>query len=122
MASSSMKSSTFQSPKRPSQWVRRKELMSKFSYGGGVDFASRVSFSLSVYSTCNLIGSSLAFEHCEGYYNSNLLSKSLAFFGDKDLSFFGSNSKTISSPRRQRRKDHSGNCSIVCFSLIFAGF
>lgn len=120
MASSSMKSSTFQSPKRPSQWMRRKELMSKCSYGEGVDFAISVSSSLSVSATCNLISSSLAFEPCEGYYNSKFLSKSLAFFGDKELSFFGS--KTISSPRRQRRKDHSGNCSIVCFSLIFAGF
>lgn len=118
VTSTSIMSSMFHSPKRPSQGTRRKELMSKCSYGGGADFSSILSYSLSVSATRNLNSSKLAFEPCEGYYNSNLLSESLAFFGEKDFSFFGY--KYVSNTRRQRQKDptaHSGNCSIL--SVLF---
>ncbi|KAM5579606.1 3-oxoacyl-[acyl-carrier-protein] synthase II, chloroplastic-like [Rosa sericea] len=118
VASTSIMSSMFHSPKRPSQGTRRKELMSKCSYGGGADFSSILSYSLSVSATRNLSSSKLAFESCEGYYNSNLLSESLAFFGEKDFSFFGY--KYVSNTRRQRQKDrtaHSGKTRPVAVQV-----
>ncbi|XP_021823546.1 3-oxoacyl-[acyl-carrier-protein] synthase II, chloroplastic-like [Prunus avium] len=92
-----MRSSIFQSPKRLSQWARRKKLISKCSSGGGEDFARNLSSSLSVSGIHNLMSSFLAFEPC---YDSKVLYESLAFFGSKR-----------SRTRRQRQMNgavHSG--------------
>lgn len=96
-----MRSSIFQSPKRLSQWARRKKLISKCSSGGGEDFARNLSSSLSVSGIHNLMSSFLAFEPC---YDSKVLYESLAFFGSKR-----------SRTRRQRQMNgavHSGKCFI----------
>ncbi|CAB4302736.1 unnamed protein product [Prunus armeniaca] len=92
-----MRSSIFQSPKRLSQWARRKKLISKCSYVGGADFASNLSSSFSVSGIHNLMSSFLAAEPC---YDSKVLYESLAFFGSKR-----------SRTRRQRQMNgavHSG--------------
>ncbi|KAL6285345.1 hypothetical protein ACE6H2_009735 [Prunus campanulata] len=92
-----MRSSIFQSPKRLSQWARRKKLISKCSYGGGEDFARNLSSSFSVSGIHNLMSSFLAFEPC---YDSKVLYESLALFGSKR-----------SRTRRQRQMNgavHSG--------------
>uniref|UniRef100_UPI0005C8A83A 3-oxoacyl-[acyl-carrier-protein] synthase II, chloroplastic-like isoform X2 n=1 Tax=Fragaria vesca subsp. vesca TaxID=101020 RepID=UPI0005C8A83A len=105
MGSTSIKSSICHSAKRLSHGTRRKELMSKSRYGGSVDFSNILSSSLSVSATRNFSSSKLAFEHCEGYYNSKFLSEYLALFAEKNISFFGSRS-AVSNTRRQRQKDH----------------
>ncbi|XP_050381363.1 3-oxoacyl-[acyl-carrier-protein] synthase II, chloroplastic-like [Argentina anserina] len=114
MALTSIKLSMLHSPKSPSQGTRRKDLMSKCSHGGGSVLFGILSSSLSVSTTCTLGSSELAFEQCEGYYNSKFLSECLAFFGEKDISFFGS--KSVSNTRKPRRKDqtaHSGKTTAV---------
>lgn len=109
-----MRSSTFQSPKRLSQWPRRKKLVSKFISRGGTDFATN----LRSYGSGNhyLMSSSLAFEPCNECNNSEGLYSRMTFFGDTGFLLFGS--KTAVS-RRQRcihRAANSGNS--LCITLI----
>ncbi|KAB1218324.1 3-oxoacyl-[acyl-carrier-protein] synthase II, chloroplastic [Morella rubra] len=108
-----MRSSTFQSPKRLSQWPRRKKLVSKFISRGGTDFATN----LRSYGSGNhyLMSSSLAFEPCNECNNSEGLYSRMTFFGDTGFLLFGS--KTAVS-RRQRCIHRAANSGKITAGAI----
>ncbi|XP_057976220.1 3-oxoacyl-[acyl-carrier-protein] synthase II, chloroplastic-like [Malania oleifera] len=109
-----VRSSLFQSPRRLSQWARRRKLVPKCISAGAVDFSGGLISSFCGPSIQNLMSSCLAFEPCKEYYSSKGLSSSLAFFGENGFSFFGS--KQPSTTRRQRRMNraaHAGNTMAV---------
>ncbi|XP_041016357.1 3-oxoacyl-[acyl-carrier-protein] synthase II, chloroplastic-like isoform X1 [Juglans microcarpa x Juglans regia] len=97
-------SSMFHSPKRLSQWARRKKLMSKYITRGGAGFASNL---LSCNSGVrNLMSSVLAFELCNEYNSSKGHYSSITFCGDTGFSLFGSKK---ARNRRQRCINRGAN-------------
>ncbi|KAF5466334.1 hypothetical protein F2P56_016270 [Juglans regia] len=97
-------SSMFHSPKRLSQWAKRKKLVLKYITRGGAGFASNL---LSCNSGVqNLMSSSLAFEPCNEYNSSKGHYSSITFCGDTGFSLFGSKK---ARNRRQRCINRGAN-------------
>ncbi|PON93469.1 Polyketide synthase, beta-ketoacyl synthase domain containing protein [Trema orientale] len=100
-----LNSSMFQSPKRLSQWSRRKKLIPKCSNGNGG------------FSASSLLSSFCTFEPCvKEYYSSKGLYASLAVFGENAFLLSGSKIASITTRRNNRLKAcdaHSGKTAAV---------